>query len=164
METAGTQPLLLLVDDEREILVALTDLLEDRYRILSTTSPVEAQMRCRLARVEHGQRAHAAGEGDELRDGVHDAEHVRHVREGDDLGALADEVGCGVQVEHAVVEHGDVAQARPGAGGELLPGDEVRVVLDRRRDDLVTGGEGEVSRCRGPAPESRSNLRPCFWF
>lgn len=42
METAGTQPLLLLVDDEREILVALTDLLEDRYRILSTTSPVEA--------------------------------------------------------------------------------------------------------------------------
>lgn len=42
METAGALPLLLLVDDEREILVALTDLLEDRYRILSTTSPVEA--------------------------------------------------------------------------------------------------------------------------
>ena len=41
METPGAPPLLLLVDDEREILVALTDLLEDRYRILSTTSPVE---------------------------------------------------------------------------------------------------------------------------
>lgn len=41
MEMPGAPPLLLLVDDEREILVALTDLLEDRYRILSTTSPVE---------------------------------------------------------------------------------------------------------------------------
>ncbi len=42
MKTTGALPLLLLVDDEREILVALTDLLEDRYRIVSTTSPVEA--------------------------------------------------------------------------------------------------------------------------
>ncbi|KQN37607.1 hypothetical protein ASG37_11290 [Sphingomonas sp. Leaf407] len=42
MEKPGTPPLLLLVDDEREILVALTDLLEDRYRVLATTSPVEA--------------------------------------------------------------------------------------------------------------------------
>ncbi|MGN5373924.1 hybrid sensor histidine kinase/response regulator [Sphingomonas hankookensis] len=33
---------MLLVDDEPEILVALSDLLEDRYRILSTASPVEA--------------------------------------------------------------------------------------------------------------------------
>ena len=36
------RPLLLLVDDEPEILVALSDLLEDRYRILSTASPVDA--------------------------------------------------------------------------------------------------------------------------
>lgn len=42
MQNAGALPLLLLVDDEHEILVALTDLLEDRYRILSTTSPVDA--------------------------------------------------------------------------------------------------------------------------
>ncbi len=42
METPGSPPLLLLVDDEPEILVALSDLLEDRYRILSTASPVEA--------------------------------------------------------------------------------------------------------------------------
>ncbi len=42
METPGSPPLLLLVDDEPEILVALSDLLEDRYRILSTPSPVEA--------------------------------------------------------------------------------------------------------------------------
>ncbi|WP_162233493.1 MULTISPECIES: response regulator [unclassified Sphingomonas] len=39
---SGSLPLLLLVDDEPEILVALGDLLEDRYRILSTASPVEA--------------------------------------------------------------------------------------------------------------------------
>ncbi len=42
MDTPGSPPLLLLVDDEPEILVALSDLLEDRYRILSTPSPVEA--------------------------------------------------------------------------------------------------------------------------
>ncbi|WP_294318862.1 response regulator [uncultured Sphingomonas sp.] len=42
METPGSLPLLLLVDDEPEILVALGDLLEDRYRILSAASPVEA--------------------------------------------------------------------------------------------------------------------------
>ncbi|MBB2200308.1 response regulator [Gluconacetobacter tumulisoli] len=36
------RPVVLLVDDEPEILVALTDLLEDAFTILSTTSPVEA--------------------------------------------------------------------------------------------------------------------------
>ncbi len=42
MTAPGSLPLLLLVDDEREILVALTDLFEDRYRVLSSTSPVAA--------------------------------------------------------------------------------------------------------------------------
>ncbi|WP_342628360.1 response regulator [Nguyenibacter vanlangensis] len=36
------RPVVLLVDDEPEILVALTDLLEDSFTILSTTSPAEA--------------------------------------------------------------------------------------------------------------------------
>lgn len=36
------RPVVLLVDDEPEILVALGDLLEDSFTILSTTSPVEA--------------------------------------------------------------------------------------------------------------------------
>ncbi|MFS3135575.1 response regulator [Gluconacetobacter sacchari] len=36
------RPVVLLVDDEPEILVALSDLLEDGFTILSTTSPVEA--------------------------------------------------------------------------------------------------------------------------
>lgn len=35
-------PKVLVVDDEQEILVALEDLLEDRYRLLSSTSPVAA--------------------------------------------------------------------------------------------------------------------------
>ena len=34
-------PTILLVDDEPDILVALEDLVEDRYRVLSTTSPHE---------------------------------------------------------------------------------------------------------------------------
>lgn len=36
------RPTILLVDDEEEILVALSDVLEDHYTLLSTTSPVEA--------------------------------------------------------------------------------------------------------------------------
>ncbi|EHH67646.1 ATP-binding response regulator [Gluconobacter morbifer] len=36
------RPRILLVDDEEEILVALTDLLEDQYEILSTTDPLHA--------------------------------------------------------------------------------------------------------------------------
>ncbi|MBV0887713.1 response regulator [Komagataeibacter oboediens] len=36
------RPVVLLVDDEAEILVALTDLLEDTFTVLSTTSPTEA--------------------------------------------------------------------------------------------------------------------------
>lgn len=42
MNRFAPEPLILLVDDESEILVALTDLLEDQYRILSSTSPVAA--------------------------------------------------------------------------------------------------------------------------
>ncbi|MDT8872686.1 hypothetical protein RAA17_20070 [Komagataeibacter rhaeticus] len=34
-----SRPVVLLVDDEAEILVALTDLLEDTFTVLSTTSP-----------------------------------------------------------------------------------------------------------------------------
>ena len=42
-----TRPLILLVDDEPDILVALQDLLEDRYEIMAFTSPVEALERVR---------------------------------------------------------------------------------------------------------------------
>ncbi|GBD56908.1 response regulator [Gluconobacter wancherniae] len=40
--SAEERPSILLVDDEEEILVALTDLLEDQYDILSTTDPLHA--------------------------------------------------------------------------------------------------------------------------
>ncbi|MCQ8240934.1 ATP-binding protein [Rhizosaccharibacter radicis] len=38
----AVRPLVLLVDDEADILVALEDLLEDEFRVLSTTSPADA--------------------------------------------------------------------------------------------------------------------------
>ncbi|POF62131.1 Blue-light-activated protein [Novacetimonas maltaceti] len=40
--TQPARPVILVVDDEPEILVALTDLLEDAFSVVSTTSPVEA--------------------------------------------------------------------------------------------------------------------------
>jgi signal transduction histidine kinase len=39
---SGTRPAILLVDDEAEILIALQDLLEDAFTILSSTSPAAA--------------------------------------------------------------------------------------------------------------------------
>ncbi|MFT9165353.1 MAG: response regulator [Komagataeibacter saccharivorans] len=40
--TVQARPVVLLVDDEAEILVALTDLLEDAFTVVSTTSPARA--------------------------------------------------------------------------------------------------------------------------
>ena len=37
-----TRGVILVVDDEPDILIALADLFEDEYRVISTTSPVEA--------------------------------------------------------------------------------------------------------------------------
>lgn len=42
LENKSSRSLILIVDDEAEILVALSDLLEDEFSILSTTSPYEA--------------------------------------------------------------------------------------------------------------------------
>lgn len=39
---AGQRGIILVVDDEQDILTAVEDLLEDEYRVLSTTSPAEA--------------------------------------------------------------------------------------------------------------------------
>ena len=113
---------------------------------------VERQMRRGLAGVEHGQRADAVRQRDEFGDRVHDSEHVGDVREGDDAGAFADD-GCrGIQIQLTVLVHGDVPQDRPGAGGELLPGHEVGVVLDLGHDDLVTRGEREPRALGAPRP------------
>ncbi len=112
-------------------------------------------MRRGLAGVEHGHRADLLRQRDEVGHRVHDAQHVRDVRERDDAGALADDGGRGIHVQRPVVVNGDVAQDGARAGGELLPRDEVRVVLGLGHHDLVAGMQRETSGCRGSAPDRR---------
>ena len=121
----------------------------------SERGQVEGDVRRGLARVEHREGADGLREGDELGDRVDDAQDVRDVRERDDARAVADEVRRGLEVQHAVVVNRDVAQDRARAGGELLPRDEVRVVLGLGHDDLVAGRRGEAPGLGAPAADRR---------
>ena len=85
-------------------------------------------------------------------DGRHGTGHVRDVPEGQHLGVLGDyrvEVG---QVEPAVVSHRDPAQDGARAGAQLLPRDEVRVVLGLGDDYLVARREPEPRGGLSPRP------------
>jgi hypothetical protein len=90
---------------------------------------VEHEVRSRLARVEHRERVHRTGHADERIDRVDDPQHVRHVREGDDPRARSDDSGGGIEVEPTIVQNGNVSQHRARPGGELLPRNEIGVVL-----------------------------------
>ncbi len=103
---------------------------------------VEGHVRRGLAGVEHDECADRAGEGHELGERAHLSGDVGDVAEREHARALADDAAGDLDVEGAVVAHGDVPQGRTGAGGELLPRDEVRVVLELGRDDLVAGPQG----------------------
>ena len=62
----------------------------------------------------------------------------------------ADELGGVVEPERAVVVERDDPQGRPGARGELLPRDEVGVVLHLGRDDLVARARAGSARAAAP--------------
>ena len=105
---------------------------------------VERQMRGRLTGIQQDERADSVGGGDQLLDRVDDAEHVGDVRDGDQLRALGDLIL--IETERTVVVERDDPQRRAGACGELLPRDEVRVVLHLGRDDLIARAEPEPRR------------------
>ena len=102
----------------------------------------------RLAGVQHRQGADLPGPPHQRGDRVDGAEHVGHVGEREDLGALGQERVEVGEVEPALVGDRHPAQGRAGAAGQLLPRDEVGVVLHLGDDDLVAG------------PEQRSGARP----
>ena len=70
-------------------------------------------------------------------DGIDRAQHVRDGRDGHDLRPLGQQRIERVELKPAVVGQGDVAQHGPGPLGQLLPGDEVRVVLHLGQQDFV---------------------------
>ena len=106
---------------------------------------VEATVRCRLAGVEHDERADGVGECDELGDRGDESGDVGDVGEGHNPGLLADDGrGVGDRVDAVVVDR-DETQGCAGRGGEFLPGHEVGVVFGLGDDDLVACGEREAA-------------------
>ena len=85
---------------------------------------------------EHGDVL-CVGGCDDVADGVDRAEHVAHVRHADEACTLREQAAVGVEVECAVVVHGDDAQVHSLALTEHLPGNDVAVVLHGRDDDFV---------------------------
>ena len=80
--------------------------------------------------------------GGQLRDGIDRAERVRDVGAGDELDAPA-LLDLGERVEDELARVVDRNDRELGAGAlrDVLPGHEVRVVLELGRDDHVTGAE-----------------------
>ncbi len=70
-------------------------------------------------------------------------ENVRHMGERHDLGAFSDNRVQVVKVEAAIISDADPAQGGACAASQLLPWNEVRVVLHLSDDDLVTLAESE---------------------
>ncbi len=110
-------------------------------------------MRGGLAGVEHHQRTHGPGEADQCLHRVDGAEDIRGVREGHDPGAGSDDPGRRVEVQGPVVVHRNEFQARAGAFGQLLPGNQVGVVLHLGHHHLVAGRQGEPGGLRCGAGE-----------
>ena len=120
---------------------------------------VECEVRRGLARVEHHERTHRAGTTHQLGHGIDEPQHVGDVREGQHPGAGAEHLVGGVEPERAVVVDRDEPQGRARAGGQLLPGEQVGVVLHLGDDDLVAGTEPEGLRRVAAAAEARVRER-----
>ncbi len=82
---------------------------------------------------------------------VDGAEDVGGVGEGQHAGAAADQPGGGLEVQGPCVVDGDEFQDGAGPFGQLLPGNQVGVVLHLGDHDFVAGREREAGGLgRGP--------------
>ena len=114
----------------------------DRDEVGAERLDVDRAVRCCLRRVDDHDRPLLVRPRRELGDGVDRPERVRDEVVRDDLHVpLACETLERVELELALVVDRDVAEARAGAGRDVLPRDEVRVVLQLGDDDEVAGAE-----------------------
>src|SRR6266480_3832213 len=100
----------------------------------------------------------------DLRDGIDRAQRVRYVTQRYDPGTLVEQITQEIEVDLPVGRK--LAQSEPGAFPhcEDLPRDEIRVVIHRRRDDLVTRRDvchsprasDQIQAFRGPAREDET--------
>jgi hypothetical protein len=103
---------------------------------------IDAPVRRGLRRVHDHDRPLLVRPGSELLDRVDRPERVRDEVVGDDLdAALPRDRVERVELQLATTVDGDRAELRAGTLRDLLPGDEVRVVLELGRNDDVAGAE-----------------------
>ena len=102
-----------------------------------------------LGAVHQDLGAMAVGHGGHLLYGVDGAEGIGHVREGDQASARAEQLLVLVQDHFAPAVDGGHAQLGALLCGELLPGHDVRVVLQPGDDDLIILADEAVAPALG---------------
>ena len=109
----------------------------DRVEVDVERADVERQLRHRLGAVDQDQGTRRVGAGGDLGDRVEGAEHVGEVGDRDQLRAAGERtLELGVD-QSAVGADADPVDLGPAALGELLPGDDVGVVLHLGQDDPI---------------------------
>ncbi len=97
----------------------------------------------RLAGVPEGPRADLPRPPHQRRDGVDGAEEVRLVGEGQNPTSLVDQLIEVLEVQAPVGGDVQPAQFRPGTPAQVLPGQQVGVVLHLGHHDAIAGAEGQ---------------------
>ena len=95
-------------------------------------------MRDGLRAIQQNFRAHTARALDDLFGGSDDPKRVRYLRERNQLRPGAKEFSIGVQQDLAGVIHWHNFQARALFGSQLLPGNNIGVMLQPSDQDFVT--------------------------
>ena len=122
---------------------------------------VHRQVGHALGAVQQHQRAALVGEVGDLPHRVDRAQHVRHVRDDDELRPPADQTIDIALNELPLLVDIDIPQLGAGVLRDELPRDDVAVVLHHRKHDLIAGLEElapptmrhEVDRLSGIARE-----------
>ena len=109
----------------------------ERREVDAQRRDVDRHVRDALCGVEDDDRADVVGARGDVGDRVDRAERVADVGQGDEPRAAGEESVEVVEVEPAVIGDRHVREGRAGRRGELLPRDEVGVVLHPGRDDEV---------------------------
>jgi hypothetical protein len=103
---------------------------------------IDGLVRYGLAGVQYRQRADGLGPCDQFAYRRERAGDVRMMAEGNDFDALIESQR--VQVDAPLVGDAVPAQRGPGATGELLPRDQVGVVLELGDDNNVAGSDAAL--------------------
>ncbi len=140
---------------------------------------IDRQMRCRLRTVDADRYALGVCQTDDLLNGVDDSQHVAYVCYTDELGAWREQGAERIDIKSEIVAQRYNLEYSLLALTEHLPGNDVRVVLKGRDDNLVTltderltkaerehvnrlggtAGEKNLGRCRSAYELRQSGTR-----